>query len=149
MKTIICLILAISIYSEAHAFSFPGFGMFGNDQHIGAELFSNQNFDSGGIWALTGVAISGGTLNFSSAASGSNALQAVTTIGKKYRVTFNVVSISAGTIAIRSAPGSVYSGTTLPGIISAVVVADSVTIGIRAIGTTTAVIDNASCREIK
>lgn len=118
----------------------------------GSELAINGTFVDTTNWTLNATAsITGGQLVVTSATSGGT--QATNTgghtvVGKFYLVTFDVVSLSAGSIsvgtlvtpgAVRSAPGS-YSQVLLAGGTDIVVVS-------RAAGTT-CVVDNVSVKEI-
>lgn len=74
----------------------------------GAELIVNGDFDETTGWTLTsGVVISGGTMTFSPPASAFvyNTNGGTLSIGKTYRIIYNVVQVLGGTGYIKSACG--------------------------------------------
>jgi len=66
---------------------------------LGNNLFSNTNFDTDTIWNKGGNwAISGGVASSSNFGSDAQITQPVLTIGKWYKITFDISSVSAGNI---------------------------------------------------
>ena len=116
----------------------------------GAEQITNGDFATDSDWTKgSGWTISGGTANATSAGSGSPLSQSIAA-GKKYRVTYDVVSLSQGAFQVDLS----YSGTALGQLATTTgTYTDDITsinpaISIRAVGTTTGSIDNVSVQEI-
>lgn len=119
---------------------------------LGGELITNGGFDSDTGWSKdTGWTVSGGVGIATDASSGvriSNVFTCV--IGKIYQVTYTIVSISKGGIQIfaRGAAGTIRT--------SAGTYTENITVGtstsgnfaLSSVGTTTAIIDNVSVKEI-
>ena len=119
---------------------------------LGPELVVNGGFDTDTVWAKTGTwGISGGVASAIDTAGTTGVYQALATgIGKRYRVAFDLVSISKG--GIRILCGGSWSATvTAPGsyVLDVTATATATPLGPYTNGTTTAVIDNISIREIK
>lgn len=117
---------------------------------LGSELATNGGFDDATGWTTTGatVAISGGKLNITAAASGDAAYQlGKLTAGKTYKVTFTIDSIS-GTVRFYDGT-AVAASRTSPGTYTQYFVASGTSLGIQvAAASTTAVIDDVSVREL-
>lgn len=118
---------------------------------LGAELVTNGGFDSDTVWTKgTGWSIGSGVASASSAADATMvSIASVLTSGKTYLVQYDVTSLTGGGVrtyagattgATRSAVGK-YQGVIVCG-------ATNQTIGVAAVGTTTASIDNVSVREV-
>lgn len=110
---------------------------------LGPELFTNPSPSAGSI------TYSGGVATFTNAISGVNINQTVLTVGKIYEATFRVVSISQG--SIRVAAGSVYAPITATsaGTYTTHVIATTTgSASVVANGTTTAVVDSISFKEV-
>jgi hypothetical protein len=123
---------------------------------LGPELVTNGGFDSATGWTLNGAAsISGGTLNLNGAVTGGSIIAssntAPLTVGKTYRVTFRVVSITG---LLSAGLGGIAGGvtTSVPGTITDDIVVSTgsaqVDLRGRGGGVTAAVIDNISVREV-
>jgi hypothetical protein len=109
---------------------------------LGPNLALNSDFATDTVWTKgTGITIGGGVCSFLSAPSGQNVSQGGATIGKYYKVTFTVVSYSAG--GFRATRGSVVGSS--PGTYTDIILAASVNdFSIRAISTTTGELDNVT-----
>ena len=119
---------------------------------LGAELVVNGDFSSATGWTVVGGAITSGVLRFAAAASNSYADRVATTgiaAGKRYTITYTVVSISSG--RVRTQVGGIAGiPRTLPGTYTQLFAAISngnPAIVVEAAGTT-ADIDNISVREL-
>lgn len=116
-----------------------------------AELITNGDFSSATGWAVTGagVAITGGQGVFTAAATGAGFSQGVAVAGRTYEVVYTVVSISAGAVRAYAGSGGTGTNRTVPGTYTELIVASGTNLAsITAIGTTTAVVDNVSFKEI-
>jgi hypothetical protein len=96
------------------------------------------------------VVYSGGVATFTASASVHGVQQTgLLTIGKTYEVTFRIVSISSGTIRGYAGSGGIGPDRTAPGTYTQRLTAASTqTASVIAIGTTTAVVDQISFKEI-
>ena len=119
-------------------------------QSLGVEQIENGNFATDSDWTKgTGWTISGGTANATSAATGTPLSQYIDT-GKKYKITYDVVSLSQGAFQIDLS----YSGTALgqlvttTGTFTDIVTSINPALSIRVVGTTTGSIDNVSVKEL-
>lgn len=116
------------------------------------ELVTNGDFSSATGWALngTGVSISGGVGIFNNSGSGSNIQPALSTIlGKTYRITYKVTSISLGAVRCVCGTGANGIERSVVGTYTQDLVCTTDTnFYIRAAGTTTATIDNVSVKEV-
>ena len=121
--------------------------------YYGSELVTDGDFSSSSNWYIgTGCSISNGQAIFSSASSGSgftgqNANANICTIGKTYKVTFTIVSISEGGVKVRF-PFNSSNVHTEAGTYTEYGVSTNAGIYIQNSGTTTAVIDNVSVVEV-
>ena len=121
--------------------------------YYGSELVTDGDFSSSSNWYIgTGCSISNGQAIFSSASSGSgftgqNANANICTIGKTYKVTFTIVSISEGGVKVRF-PFNSSNIHTEAGTYTEYGVSTNADIYIQNSGTTTAVIDNVSVVEV-
>ena len=121
--------------------------------YYGSELVTDGDFSSSSNWYIgTGCSISNGQAIFSSASGGSgftgqNANANICTIGKTYKVTFTIVSISEGGLKIRF-PFNSSNIHTEAGTYTEYGVSTNANIYIQNSGTTTAVIDNVSIKEV-
>jgi len=116
----------------------------------GAELVTNGDFATDSDWTKgTGWTISGGAANATSAGTGTPLSQSIIT-GKKYKITYDVVSISQGGFQVDLS----YSGTALgqlvttTGTFTDIITSLNPLLSIRAVGTTTGSIDNVSVKEV-
>ena len=117
---------------------------------LGSEEVTNGDFATDSDWTKgTGWTISGGTANANSALTGTPLSQYIDT-GKKYRITYDVVSLSQGAFQVDLS----YSGTALgqlattTGTFTDVITSLNPALSIRAVGTTTGSIDNVSVKEL-
>ncbi|BAQ92732.1 hypothetical protein [uncultured Mediterranean phage uvMED] len=121
--------------------------------YYGSDLVTDGDFSSSSNWYIgTGCSISNGQAIFSSASGGSgftgqNANANICTIGKTYKVTFTIVSISEGGLKIRF-PFNSSNIHTEAGTYTEYGVSTNANIYIQNSGTTTAVIDNLSVVEV-
>ena len=119
-------------------------------QSLGFEQIENGNFATDSDWTKgAGWTISGGTANATSAATGTPLSQYIDT-GKKYKITYDVVSLSQGAFQVDLS----YSGTALgqlvttTGTFTDIVTSINPALSIRVVGTTTGSIDNVSVKEL-
>lgn len=117
---------------------------------LGIEQIENGNFSTDSDWTKgAGWTISGGTANATSAATGTPLSQYIDT-GKKYKITYDVVSLSQGAFQVDLS----YSGTALgqlvttTGTFTDIVTSINPALSIRVVGTTTGSIDNVSVKEL-
>ena len=122
----------------------------GNFSQIGPEQIENGDFATDSDWTkAAGWTISGGTANATSAASGSPLSQYVD-VGKTYKITYDVVSLSQGAFQVDLS----FSGTALGQLVTTTgTFTDFITsinpaLSIRAVGTTTGSITNVSAKEV-
>lgn len=126
-------------------------GKRGRAYSLGPELVSNGGFDTDTVWTKgAGWSIGSGVASASSAADATMvSIASVLTSGKTYLVQYDVTSLTGGGVrtyagattgATRSAVGR-YQGVIVCG-------ATNQIIGVAAVGTTTASIDNVSVREV-
>ncbi len=114
------------------------------------ELITNGDFATDTAWAKgAGWTISGGSANATAVSTGVPISQYIDT-GKKYRITYDVVSLSQGAFQVDLS----YSGTALGQLVTTTgTYTDEITslnpaISIRVVGTTTGSIDNVSVTEV-
>lgn len=115
------------------------------------ELVANGDFSSATGWAVTGAgaAITGGQGVFTAAATGAGFSQGIAIAGKTYEVVYTVVSVSAGAVRAYAGSGGIGTNRTAPGTYREIIVASGTNLmSLTAIGTTTAVVDNVSFKEI-
>ena len=117
---------------------------------LGSEQIENGDFATDSNWTKgSGWTISGGTANATSASTGTPLSQYIDT-GKKYRVTYDVVSLSQGAFQVDLS----YSGTALGQVVTTtgtftdVITSINPALSIRVVGTTTGSIDNVSVKEL-
>jgi len=117
---------------------------------LGVEQIENGDFATDSNWTKgTGWTISGGTANATSVSSGAPISQYIDT-GKKYKITYDVVSLSQGAFQVDLS----YSGTALgqlvttTGTFTDIVTSINPALSIRVVGTTTGSIDNVSAKEV-
>ena len=117
---------------------------------LGIEQIENGDFATDSNWTKgAGWTISGGTANATSAASGTPLSQYIDT-GKKYKITYDVVSLSQGAFQVDLS----FSGTALgqlvttTGTFTDIVTSINPALSIRVVGTTTGSIDNVSVKEL-
>ena len=117
---------------------------------LGSEQIENGDFATDSNWTKgSGWTISGGTANATSASTGTPISQYIDT-GKKYRVTYDVVSLSQGAFQVDLS----YSGTALGQVVTTtgtftdVITSINPALSIRVVGTTTGSIDNVSVKEL-
>ena len=122
----------------------------GDFSQIGPEQIENGDFATDSDWTkAAGWTISGGTANATSAASGSPLSQYVD-VGKTYKITYDVVSLSQGAFQVDLS----FSGTALGQLVTTTgTFTDFITsinpaLSIRAVGTTTGSITNVSAKEV-
>ena len=122
----------------------------GNPDALGSEQIENGDFATDSNWTKgSGWTISGGTANATSASTGTPISQYIDT-GKKYRVTYDVVSLSQGAFQVDLS----YSGTALGQVVTTtgtftdVITSINPALSIRVVGTTTGSIDNVSVKEL-
>ena len=122
----------------------------GNFSQIGPEQIENGDFATDSDWTkAAGWTISGGTANATSATSGSPLSQYVD-VGKTYKITYDVVSLSQGAFQVDLS----FSGTALGQLVTTTgTFTDFITsinpaLSIRAVGTTTGSITNVSAKEV-
>lgn len=126
----------------------------GNFEQIGSELVTNGDFDSDSDWGgvgSNGFSISGGKLNLSDVAYAKNVTQGnVTTVGKIYKVTFEISNYVKGNVRVFLG-GNVTTTQSSNGIFTSYVTASANTsVGIQTLdgGGTTLSIDNVSVKEV-
>ena len=139
-------------------FSAAGINLVSNPNFTdtGSELVTDGDFSSGANWYEgTGCSISGNQGVFTSAPSGSgftgdNLNAAICVIGKSYKVTYTIDSITSGSVGLRHPfTGTYYDNTSsFPLDVTEYVVADNTSIYIQNSGTTTATISNVSVKEL-
>ena len=123
-----------------------------------SERVPDPAFDDATKWAVdAGVAVSGGLTTFTAAADGAaarvaTALRPVVLAGETYRWTVEVVSVALGGVAFRAfAGGAVGATITTPGVHTGTTVevnSGAADLGVRAIGSTTAVVTRFSLKKI-
>ena len=116
---------------------------------LGPELITNGGFDGATGWTLNGsVTIADGVGSFNAAASGQNIqwTSGIPTAGRRYQITYEVTEISAG--AVRVFVGADGTNRSSAGVYTEEISADNISLYVRAVGTTTAKIDNISTREV-
>ena len=127
-----------------------------NFTDTGSELVTDGDFSSSANWYEgTGCTISGNQGIFTSAPSGSgftgnNLNAAICVVGKSYKVTYTIDSITSGSVGLRHPfTGTYYDNTSsFPLDVTEYVVADDTDIYIQNSGTTTATISNVSVKEL-
>ena len=115
---------------------------------LGVDIVTNGDFSSGTGWAVTaGVAVSGGKLNFTAAANGSDVRQtSKLTVGNWYKVTYTIDSISG---MVRFFDSAVTGANhTTAGTYTEYFKATNTTLGFQCSGVTTAVIDDLTVKHL-
>lgn len=123
-----------------------------------SERVPDPNFDDPSKWTTdAGVAVSGGVATFTAAADGAAAqvlagLRPVVLAGETYRWTIEVVSVALGGVAFRAFAGGAAGATiTTPGVYTGTTVVSNsgvADLGVRAVGSTTAVVTRFSLKKI-
>jgi uncharacterized protein (TIGR02145 family) len=114
------------------------------------EMVVNGTFDADASWTKeAGWTISGGTAIATSAANDFTIYQSVgATIGKVYKIVYTISSITSGGLKATLGSTSLSTTRTTANTYTEYVVAQSASLQIRAVGTTSAVIDNVSIKEV-
>jgi hypothetical protein len=128
--------------------------LFSPPPDFGPELVTNGGFDSGDGWTLSGSGggtptISGGRLNGGGAGEGTAIQTVAIEAGKIYRLSYTIVSMSTGQVDVELGL-NVSAQRTLPGDYAEYIVAGPTGLDIAwaFTGSTDAVIDNASLKEV-
>ena len=138
------LVMIPTAYKDGKLYSIRPVPEYGSEQIENGDFATDSNWTKGSGWT-----ISGGTANATSASTGTPISQYIDT-GKKYRVTYDVVSLSQGAFQVDLS----YSGTALGQLATTTgTYTDDITsinpaLSIRAVGTTTGSVDNVSVQEI-
>ena len=127
-----------------------------NFTETGSELVTDGDFSSGANWYEgTGCTISGNQGIFTAAPPGSgftgnNLNAAICVVGKSYKVTYTIDSVTSGSVGLRHPfTGTYYDNTnSFPLDVTEYVVADDTNIYIQNSGITTATISNVSVKEL-
>ena len=118
---------------------------------LGPELVTNGNFSSNTWWTLTGtVAISSGSLNFTSALATSGAYRlSFATVGKYYELTFEITSISSGGVQIGLGDSKGTNRTSVGIYTQRLLCTGNSNLTLYSVGaSTTASVDNVSIKEL-
>ena len=156
------LVLVVKTEYTIDAYIYPdgtlGLGVNGTMQTgtLGSELITvtaDRDFSSNtGNWGLdTGITIGSGTLNFSTAGT-ANAYRSILTVGKVYRQSIDVLTLSLGAVSFAAGTNVGPSLTVGTGKYTDILAAGTVVTGafvnIRGVGATIATLDNYSLKQV-
>lgn len=121
---------------------------------LGPELVTNGTFDTDTAWTKgTGWSITGGKANYATGGGAAILTQTnVFEVGKSYRVTFDVLDLSAAGVNVYSGatatPPTINIAATTNGTFTGIIQATSTTLAIRGSAAGVYAIDNISVREL-
>jgi hypothetical protein len=118
--------------------------------NLGPELVGDPTFSTPAYWSVdAGVAVTGGQAVWTASALNAAVYKSgLLTVGQTYQIEFDIVSISGGGLFVDTGSGTNPPTKTTPGRYSCKVTVGATLFIVRCAASTTAAIDNITCKQI-